>query len=123
MFAYCSPWVITSSVALFLVFKNITINKLWIAYIAPSVFSVYLFHENSLINQIVYIKPLRFVISIIPYDALSYQAIVVYGIILFALIVAFDRCVRLNIQEWIMNALSNFRILKIIDSKLLKLNE
>lgn len=30
MFAYCAPWVIISSIALFAIFKNISISSHWI---------------------------------------------------------------------------------------------
>lgn len=124
IFAYSSPIVIMSSVLLFILFKNLTLSKQWINLVAPSVLSVYLFHENGLVKNFIYIKPLRHIIAIVPSDFISYLCVVLYGLILFAIVIIFDRFVRIKIQDMIVNALMNkIRVLKIIDSNLLKLNE
>ena len=123
VFAYCSPWVLMSSVALFIIFKNINITKRWIYYVAPSVLSVYLLHENGLTKQIIYIKPLRYFISLVQSDILAYLSMIVYGLTLFAVVVLFDFFVRRKIQIFIVEKLTQVRIIKIFDTKLLKLNE
>ena len=123
IFAYSSPVVIMSSVLFFILFKNLTLSKQWINMVAPSVLSVYLFHENGLVKNIIYIKPLRHIIAVVPSDLVSYLCIVLYGLALFTIVIIFDRFVRIKIQDMIVNALSNIRVLKIIDSNLLKLNE
>lgn len=123
IFSHCTPYLITSSVALFVLFKNITFSKRWLFIVSPSVFSVYLFHENGLIKNIVYIKPLRYLISIMPNDVISYLVMIIYGFILFTLIILFDHYVRIPIQKYLMDAFTRVRVLRIIDSKLLKLNE
>lgn len=123
IFAYSSPIVIMSCVLLFILFKNMPLSKQWINIVAPSVFSVYLFHENGLVKDIIYIKPLRHIIALVPSDFVSYLFIFLYGLLLFAIVIVFDQFVRIKIQDKIVNALSNIRVLKIIDSYLLKLNE
>lgn len=123
IFSHCTPWLITSSVALFVLFKNITITKRWLFFVGPSVLSVYLFHGNYLIEQYIYIKPLRFLISISPNDALSYIILIIYGLSLFSIIVLFDHFVRIPIQDYIMGNLKNNRVYKVMDSKLQKLNK
>ena len=122
IFAYSSPWVISSSILLFLYFKNINISYKWVKKIAPSVLSVYLLHENSLINPWVYIKPLRNLIAIIPSDIISYIMLLVYGAVLFLLVVAFDKFVRVKLQDRILGVLSTLEIYQIFDSNLKKLN-
>jgi len=122
IFAYSSPWVISSSVLLFLCFKNINLSYNWVGSIAPSVLSVYLIHENSLIHQWIYIKPLRKLIAFIPSDIISYLMLLVYGIVLFLLIVAFDKLVRVKLQERILGVLSKLEIYQVFDSNLKKLN-
>jgi surface polysaccharide O-acyltransferase-like enzyme len=123
IFSHSTPWIIASSVALFVLFKNITISKSWLFYIGPSVLSVYLFHENGLIKQYIYIKPLRYLFSISPNDALSYMIMIIYGLSLFSIIVLFDHYVRIPIQDYIMGTLKNNRVYKVMDSKLQKLNK
>ena len=123
IYSHCTPWLITSSVALFVLFKNITISKRWLFFVGPSVLSVYLFHGNYLIEQYIYVEPLRFLISISPNDALSYMILIIYGLLLFSIIVLFDHFVRIPIQDYIMGTLKNTRVYNVMDSKLQKLNK
>lgn len=48
-FAYNSPLVIVSSVALFIVFATLQFNSKWINYVASSAFAAYLIHKNPYI--------------------------------------------------------------------------
>ena len=118
IFAYCTPWVILSSVSLFVLFKNISVKNSWINVVASSVFSVYLFHENGLIKQFVYIKPLKYLISQIPNDIFSYLCLIAYAILLFVIVVLFDRYVRIRIQDKLIKTLN-----KEWCCKLLRLNK
>lgn len=104
MYAYSSPWVILSSVMFFLFFLTLNIQKKWILWISPSVFSVYLLHENGLIKHLVYINPLRTVIAdshTYYSDICMYLVIMLYGVLFFLLIVIFDRFSRLKIYNYL----------------------
>lgn len=123
IFEYSAPWVYISSVLLFLYFRSKSIDGKWIMLIAPSVFSVYLFHENSLIRQLVYIDPLKEILSATPNDLLSYCSLLIYGILLFVCVVVFDKFVRIKFQDWLLRLFNRIEVWRIIDANLKKLNE
>lgn len=109
MFAYSSPWVLLSSVMFFLFFLTLNIQKKWILWMSPSVFSVYLLHENGLIKHLVYINPLRTVIAdshTYYSDICMYLVVLLYGVLLFLLIVIFDRFSRLSIYNYLYSRFS-----------------
>ena len=108
MYAYSSPWVMLSSVMFFIFFLTLNINRRWILLISPSVFSVYLLHENGLINHLAYINPLRSVIAdsnTCYSDMYMYLVVLLYGVVLFMLIVIFDRFSRLSIYNYLSTRL------------------
>lgn len=123
IFEYSAPWVYISSVLLFLYFISKSMDGKWILLISPSVFSVYLFHENSLIKQYVYIDPLKEILSSIPNDVLSYCSLLLYGILLFVIVIVFDKFVRVKFQDWLLRLLNRLEVWRIIDTNLKKLNE
>lgn len=122
MFAYSSPWVIFSSICLFLLFKNMHIKWRWVNFVSPSVLSVYLLHENSLISGKVYGRPLLYILSIMPNDLCSYLGMVLYGVLLFFIIVLFDKITRIWLQSHITKALSKLELWQIIDANLKRMN-
>ncbi|MEN6414755.1 MAG: acyltransferase [Veillonellales bacterium] len=53
-YAYNSPILLCSSVALFLFFKNVTVDRIWLLHLinffAPLTFGVYLIHDNDFVR-------------------------------------------------------------------------
>ena len=89
--AYCSPWIILSSVSLLLIFSKIELHySKFITFLASGSFSVYLLHENSLINGMIYGRPLRYIESVVTCDIAFVFIAIGYAFALFLMIATFD---------------------------------
>lgn len=89
--AYCSPQILLSSVLLLMLFTHINIKEdSFIKFLAAGSFSVYLVHENSLINDYIYIQPLRWMESLVSYDVVFILIVLLYVALLYLAIAAFD---------------------------------
>lgn len=89
--AYCSPWILLSSITMLLIFSKVELhNSKLITFLASGSFSVYLLHENSLINGMVYGRPLKYIESMVNCDIAFVFIAIGYAVLLFLLIATFD---------------------------------
>lgn len=118
--AYCAPWIHASSILVFLLFTKIKIaNKACVSFLASSSLSVYLIHENLLINHYTYIHPLRYLESWLNNDALFIMLILVYSMFLYLAISTFD-IVRQKLQTLLFNMLEKNRTYNHISLEIIK---
>lgn len=109
--SYASPWVLLTSVSFFKLFLSLPdINCKIITTLSVSSLSVYLFHENSIVKEIVYIKPLRYLESLVQTDILFIFLIVLYAVMLYIIVVIIDK-VRVSWQSYFIKSLEKYKLL------------
>lgn len=89
--AYCSPQILLSSILLLLIFTRFSVkDNSFIRFLSAGSFSVYLVHENSLIHDYIYVKPLRWLESVVCCDIVFILCIFIYVALLYLIIATFD---------------------------------
>lgn len=119
--AYCSPWILATSSMILILFSRLKIGECkLITYLASSSLSVYLLHENSLINSYTYIKPLRYLETKIDNDFIFVLSLFCYACLLY-LLVSFIDILRQNVQTFILNSFEKNKYYSIVNGKILKI--
>lgn len=117
--AYCSPQILISSVLLLLLFTRFSIkDNSFIKFLAAGSFSVYLVHENSLIHDYIYIKPLRWLESFLSYDIIFILTGLLYVALLYMFIAAFD-LLRQKLQSVFLDMLERNSYYRKISNEIL----
>lgn len=89
--AYCSPQILLSSILLLILFTRFSVkDNSFIRFLSAGSFSVYLVHENSIIHNDIYVKPLRWLESVVGCDIVFILCIFIYVALLYLIIATFD---------------------------------
>lgn len=109
--AYSSPWVLWTSISVFELFRSLTkVHNRFIPLLATSSLSVYLFHENALINKYIYIYILDFLEVFFASDFIYVLVIVLYAICIYVVVLFIDQ-IRLHLQKKLIHCLEYFKLL------------
>ena len=109
--SYASPWVLLTSIAFFKLFLSFPDTKYGIiTTLSLSSLSVYLFHENEIVKDIIYIKPLRYLESFVHSDLLFVILLMLYAVLIYIIVVFIDK-IRISWQSYFIKSLEKYKFL------------